>query len=325
MKKTLFPAFLFLFFISCTDDGKKTLPGNTGRAGELVVVIPDAEWSSVTGEKLLSHFANDMHGLPQPEPLFDVAQIAPTGFSNIFKTHRNILLTEIKAGNKNQVEVKKDVWAQSQLVIKISAEDTVTFNRMLSTNATKIINYFLEQERERIIESYSKQKDEGVISMLKEKYGVTLFVPRGYNIAREGENFVWLQYETTDIIQSILIYSYPYTAQNTFTKNYLIAKRDSVAEKYVPGPEDGSFMQTDTVFGSPMLSEINFNGNYATELRGLWYVKNDFMGGPYINYSFLDKTKNRVISIDAFVFAPKFDKRNYLRQVEAIAYSLKVD
>lgn len=325
MKIKLLLFYCVLFFVSCTDDGKKTLPGNTGRAGELVVVIPDTEWNSVTGEKVLSHFADDMHGLPQPEPLFDVVQIAPTGFSNIFKTHRNIVLAEIKAGNKNRVEVKKDVWAQSQLVIKISAEDTATFNGILATNATKIINYFLEKERERIIESYSQQKDEGIISMLKEKHGVTLAIPRGYNIAREGDHFVWLQYETTDIIQSILVYSYPYTAQNTFTKNYLIAKRDSIAEKYVPGPEEGSFMQTDTVFGVPVLNEIDFNGNYATELRGLWYVKNDFMGGPYINYSFLDKAQNRIISIDAFVFAPKFDKRNYLRQVEAIAYSLKVN
>ncbi len=323
MEKKLFPFFLFLFFISCSDDGKKSLPGITGRPGELVIVIPDAEWKGLAGEKILDHFAADMQGLPQPEPLFDVVQIAPSGFSNIFKTHRNILLAEIKAGNKNTVEVKKDVWAQPQLVIKISAADTASFNGILNANSGKIINYFLQQERERIIDSYTKQKEDDIISLLKEKYNVSLAIPKGYNIAREGDNFVWLQYETSDIIQSILVYQYPYTDQNTFTKNYLVAKRDSIAAIYVPGPEEGSFMQTDTVFGAPVLNEIDFNGQYAAELRGLWYVKNDFMGGPYVNYTFLDKTQNRIISIDAFVFAPKFDKRNYLRQVEAIAYSVK--
>lgn len=321
----IFSFFIFIFFISCTNENgeKKTLPGITGRAGELIIVLPDSYWNSKTGERIRGFFAAEVPGLPQPEPVFDLVQIAPDNFSNIFQTHRNILLVEIKEENKNQVEIKKDVWAQPQMTIKISATDTAVFHSMLNDNAEKIIRYFLQKERERIMESYGKQKDKGIVSLLNEKHGVTLTVPQGYNIAREGENFVWLQYETKDIIQAVLLYHYPYTAQNTFTKNALIAKRDSIAKKYIPGPSDNSYMQTDTVYGAPTFTEIDFNGNYAAELRGLWYVKNDFMGGPFVNYSFLDKERNRVISLDVFVFAPKFDKRNYLRQLEAIAYSVK--
>lgn len=301
------------------------LPGITGRAGELVVVIPDAEWNGTAGEKIHRYFSEDVMGLPQPEPMFDVVQIAPSGFSNVFKTHRNLLVVDIKEGNKNMVEVKKDVWAQPQLLIKISTADTAAFNGILKSNANKITGYFLEKERERIIDSYTRQQDEGIATLLKDKHHISLALPKGYNVAREGKDFIWLQYETTDILQSILVYYYPYTDKNTFSEKNLIAKRDSVAEQYVPGPAENSFMQTDTVYGVPVLSEIDFNGNYAAELRGLWYVKNDFMGGPFVNYTFLDKTKNRIISVDAFVFAPKFDKRNYLRQVEAIAYSVKMN
>jgi hypothetical protein len=53
-------------------------------------------------------------------------------------------------------------------------------------------------------------------------------------------------------------------------------------------------------------------------------VEGDFMGGPYINLSVLDASKNRVITLDGFVYAPKYNKRNYLRQVEAMMYSLEL-
>lgn len=319
---------LFLFFfaaaiVSCKNEGTKTLPGITGRAGELIIVVADNDWNGDTGDQLHSVFAKEVASLPQSEPMFDVVQIAPTGFSNIFKTHRNILIAEIKEGNKNVVEVKKDVWAQPQLMIRISASDTAAFRSILDQNADKITGYFLKKERERIVDSYIKQKDKGVCGLLEEQYGIDLALPRGYNIARQEKDFVWLQYETKDIIQSVLIYTYPYTDKNTFTKKNLIAKRDSVGKKYVPGPEEGSYMQTDTTYAVPVLNETDLNGEYVAELSGLWYVKNDFMGGPFVNYTFLDKANNRIISLDAFVFAPKFEKRNYLRQLEAIVYSVK--
>ena len=47
-------------------------------------------------------------------------------------------------------------------------------------------------------------------------------------------------------------------------------------------------------------------------------MKNGFMGGPYINYSMVDEKRNRVICIDGYVYCPKFDKREYLREQEAL-------
>ncbi len=46
------------------------------------------------------------------------------------------------------------------------------------------------------------------------------------------------------------------------------------------------------------------------------------MGGPFISLSTFDKERNRIVTVEGFVYAPKFDKRNYLRQVEAILYTL---
>lgn len=74
----------------------------------------------------------------------------------------------------------------------------------------------------------------------------------------------------------------------------------------------------------PTFNIFEFKNNYAAEMRGLWRMENDFMGGPFVNLSVLDISNNRVIMLDGFVYAPRFDKRNYLRQVEAIIYSLEL-
>ena len=46
-------------------------------------------------------------------------------------------------------------------------------------------------------------------------------------------------------------------------------------------------------------------------------------GGPFVNYSFYDEEQARIYMIDGMVFAPKHDKRELLRQAEAIAYTLR--
>ena len=48
------------------------------------------------------------------------------------------------------------------------------------------------------------------------------------------------------------------------------------------------------------------------------------MGGPFISHTRLDELHNRLITIEGFVFAPGRDKRNLLRQVEAMVYSVQM-
>ncbi len=47
------------------------------------------------------------------------------------------------------------------------------------------------------------------------------------------------------------------------------------------------------------------------------------MGGPFVAHSFYSKDNKDIITLFAWVYAPKYDKRQYLRQVESIAYSFE--
>ena len=65
---------------------------------------------------------------------------------------------------------------------------------------------------------------------------------------------------------------------------------------------------------------MRINGRSWIELRGLWEVENDFMGGPFVSYTTLDERTNRLITLDCYVYSPKYGKRNYLRALEHLVY-----
>jgi hypothetical protein len=58
-------------------------------------------------------------------------------------------------------------------------------------------------------------------------------------------------------------------------------------------------------------------------LRGLWKVHGDFMGGPFVSVTTLDPIRGRVLTLEGYIYAPRKDKRELMRQVEAMIYSVR--
>ena len=109
-----------------------------------------------------------------------------------------------------------------------------------------------------------------------------------------------------------------------FNPKHIIQWRNTLTLEHIPGPSPISFMKVAMEFNPPIFDTItDFPGGYAVETRGLWEVENDFMGGPFINYTFVDKANNKVITLDGYVYNPNEDKKNYLRQLEAIFFAAK--
>ncbi len=171
-----------------------------------------------------------------------------------------------------------------------------------------------------------KSQENDIHKKLLSNHQIDLVVPKGYTINFEEDNFIWLDNRHRNIIEGILIYYYPYTDSNTFTKDYLVEKRNSILKKYVPGEKEGSYSATEMRF--PIESnEYKLNGEkYTFELRGLWNVVGGFaMGGPFISITQYDEDRNRIVTVDGFLFAPDEDKRNLVKRLEAILYSLKFE
>ena len=83
-------------------------------------------------------------------------------------------------------------------------------------------------------------------------------------------------------------------------------------------------MGTEIEFVPPMVTPVNdFPAGYAKEMRGMWKVENDYMGGPFVSYTFVNPTPGKLVTVEGFYYEPNQKKRNMMLQLESIAYSLK--
>jgi len=306
---------------------KASLPNSSGKYGEVLVVVDTTYENRKTGEQLERIFYKAMDGMPQQEAMFRMSTVAPSGFQSILKRSRNVLKLSIGNGKKTDINIERDVWAKNQLFIQITAASDEDAARILEKNTKTIRDYFNEEELERLKDQYSIKPQKDLISEMKKKHELSLLVPPGFIKIDDFSNGFWLKKEKSigehQILQGLSVYYAPYDQDSVFQTNNMVELRNAFTKVYIQGARDSSYMQ---VYGDylPATQEINLNGSYAVEYRGLWNMANDFMGGPFLHYTFVDEANNRVINLDGFVFAPKFNKREYLRELEAIMKSVKV-
>lgn len=311
------------FFQSCSDNSMVMRQNVTGRPNEILVVIGEDTWDGKPGELIRKTLAQPQIGLPQEEPVFGLINIAPSAFKKIFKSTRNIIQITISSTvTTPEVLMKDDAWASPQATVEIKAKDADQFVQLFNDNSNKILSYFISAEKKRLSSTYEKTYESIIYNLLNNEFNLTMKVPPGFAVAKKDKDFVWYKYETPDISQGIILYTIPYKSDSTFTMNYMVALNDSVLKKNVPGPIDGSYMSIEKRLDQ-VFNITEHNKNYASEMRGLWRLENDYMGGPYISLAELDASNQRVVVAFGYVYAPSKDKRNFLQQVEVMIYSLK--
>ncbi len=328
VSRTLFFIFHFslLTLFSCGATDRPAKPSATGRAGEMLVVMDSNLWDGVAGESVRNTFQQLEPMFLQPEPLFDLVPIDNRSFVPMFETHRHIFMASIDPSlPRATIEMTRDVWSYPQMVIRVKAPNDSILEVVMERNAEAFVDRYLAVEKERLINAYKRMTNHSARQAVYDKFGISMVVPEGYYVAVEGEQFMWLRRTGTreDLDMGVLIASLPYRDPAIdFSFETIAARRDSLTRQFIPGQLPGSFMTTYPEL-TPQFREISFNGRYAVEARSLWRVEGDFMGGPFVNYTVVDEHTNRVFIFDGFVYAPKFDKRDYLRQVKAVIYSVE--
>lgn len=58
-----------------------------------------------------------------------------------------------------------------------------------------------------------------------------------------------------------------------------------------------------------MWRQIEFNGIRGTELRGLWAMEGDMMGGPFVLHAIADEANGRVVVAEMIVYYPGGKKK----------------
>ncbi len=303
---------------------KALLPNISGKAGEVIVVIDKGNWEGSVGITLRDTLAADCPYLPQAEPLYTLVNVARSGFGNMFKVHRNIILTNISSSvTEPGVVFKQDVWAAPQCVIGINAPDNDTAVALIKENSAKIKTTLEQAERNRVIANAKKFEERSITPAIMNLVGGAPHFPSGYQIKAKNPEFIWVTYAPQYTQQSVLIFKYPVVeGENMMGRESLLANINAMLERNVPGMFDNTYM-TIAQAVQPSVTYMKYKGLDFAEVRGLWDVHNDYMGGPFVAHAFYSKDGKDIIVMLAFVYAPKYDKRHYLRQIESILYSFE--
>jgi len=321
LKFSLICLILIVGVSSCKKTTKGLMPTVTGQSGEMLVLSNKTLWDGTVGDSIKVIFNDIQIGMPQDEAVMDLFHVNHEAFTSMFKTHRSIMEIKIsKSVKKPKLIVKDNMYARTQAYMRVEASSNNEMLEMLSQNRTKILAYFLRSERDRKIGVITKAPVQEIFDLLKKDEKFSLSFPSGYEVRKDEPDFFWASKETPEASQGMFIYTYDYLSEDAFSKEAILSKRDDLLKALVPGPSKGSYMTTEKTFPISF-RHFEFQGNYAVESRGLWKVENDFMGGPFVNVSFLDTVNNRVICMDAYVYRPNKDKREMLRELEAVMYT----
>ena len=325
--KNLFSIFIVAILLtSCVGTDKFVLRNSLGKINKVMVVTNASDWNADLGNAIRNSFGEIMVGLPQPEPILSVSQIAPNGFGSMMKVSRNILI--IGEGKKEDFYIKKNVYAQPQTIIYVYGTDDASVIKVFNKHKKEIIAAFISSDILMTQNIFKNNKlDESQFKTLQ-NLGVTFTAPENFKTVDDTGEFLWLRQHLTSGIaktgsNNILVYSIPLEDEAKVSEN-IVAVRNSIGEKYIPGTDPETMHMITEEAYTPFTSETILDGKKTYETRGKWEVKNDFMAGPFVNYSVVDKKNNRIVVFEGFTYAPSVNKRAFLFELEAIAKSMKI-
>lgn len=326
-----------LVLVMACGSGNGHLPDSAGGQGEVLVVMGKGHWEGEPGAAVRSILEQPLEGLPRREPRFRVAQTTPENFGSLLAVHHSVLLADIgAAADTTGVVRQRDRHARGQYLVRVAAKDPAQWIGLFQQEGYKAADELEAHQRDRLRKRLSGERDAALAGTLKEKYQIELDIPAGYRVVAHGEDATWLQRDRVvsgggmdhNVIEGVLVHIHPYTSEASFTVPFLVEQRDSVTKALVDGPNDGSYMIVQRSFEDmdlmPTSRTVTLDGRFAFLMRGLYGMHGAKMGGPFVSLSTVDEARGRLITVEGFAYAPHFDKRDYVRELEAILFSLRI-
>lgn len=326
MRKTFAIVFAVLLLAGCQSRENQALMkrSSSGKTCEVLLAADKIAYSGDAREVIDSILKAPQQGLPQDEPMFSVVNIPVSSLHNtqMFQMHRNIILCDIAEGNPDKLYISHDRWASPQVMIDIAASSPEALKHLLRVHANTIKKELYKTEHQRIINAFYGTRNVDLMKRVKEAFGFGMTFSDEFRWAEGDDGFAWIRKETKDFSLDILINVTPYRDEDQFSDAKIENRLDTIMRRHVPGPADGSYMGTErrteishTLYDYP-------GSEYCIETRGLWRLFGDFMGGPFVTYTLLSPDKKNIIDVTGFVYCPRFDKRDYLMQVDGICNSI---
>jgi hypothetical protein len=343
-----------LVLASCSGEISEKIAGKQfafGKAGKLAVLVDDNIWDRHPGDTMRYYYGSAYPILPQPEPLFD---LQPHSFDAliqepILKQLRSYLVlanmsdkesditkmvlddmtqSTINSGYGDktyQLKVGKNKWAENQLVLYIIGKNESGLidgiKASLPAYTKRLYDFDKIQYHANL---FGGGHNEAIENKIAEYYGINMPIPDRYLISIDKPPFLWIQHNSTKVTNSYVFYKKPYQDRSIFTEEKMIELRDSLTRLNISSTTPNSYMVVNDVDLPTFHYTREINGQYASELRGIWDMKNEFMGGAFATFLIHNPKRDEVVFVDAFVFGPGQSKREYMKQLIYLVEEIKI-
>lgn len=280
---------LAAFTTSCDSD--KTKPASSAKPYE-VVVVDDS--TGIISKAL----TEPMEALPQAEPQYDAVNISGKEYNGIMRLARTVVIYD----KRSRLAVSRNINAQPQLIIRTDG-----------SNPRELRSRLLAFELGSAINQLRRKNNHKASELIAKATGVAMLCPPDMTSSKESAGFAWVSNNSADRMQNIAAFTIKGSPRN------LVMAVDSALSHNIPGERDNSCMQ---LAGQPVaVRNMHLGKRKFTQWRGLWEMRGDAMGGPYVLHFY--RIDGKTVGVMAFVYAPATDKRNLTRQIEAALYTIK--
>ena len=332
------------------------LPLATGAKHELLVVSDSATWNGVVGDAVRAELAKPIATLPNQQGAFKLRfQGLASGLLPGLKKTRNVLFvgpisdsTEVarflrarvpeaqreavEGGRSVALSTRDDLWASGQVVtFATAATDSILARAILDAGPTLRARYDANVLAATVVSMFDAGRQTEVEAGLLADHGFAVNVQHDYlqvqdttvtALGRTGQ-FVRFRRVIPETWRDFFVF-YQDGVSELPPPDELDRLTDRLLQDLVQGTEEDAYVAVD--FRRPVTYDtVRVAGYESLEMRGMWRMVGDLMGGAFIRYAWVDPAQQRLYVYYGMTFAPSrtHDKREFLRQMQAIATTFR--
>lgn len=345
---------LFFAAVAGCQNGKRNpeyMRQASGKPGDIVIIMDSVQWNGPLGKEVKKLFYADVQGLPRQEYIFNVIHLHPSsriqmltelknlvfiftldqktpGSRNVIKRFDPEMIQRAKTDTSFYIVTEENVYAKGQEVVYLFGDTQENLIHHLQQKGDNLIDFFENTERERLTKKIFNTKSGSDISdFMRKEQQIEMHFTGGYKLADKTNEFIWFRKIEPEVDSDIFISWKPYESQYQLLPDSLIDWRNEIAKKYLfedpESPDSYLVTETEIPFNPIVAKQVDFNGHFAMEIRGLWRTNNKSMGGPFVGYALVDQTRGLLYYIEGFTYSPGKPQREIMRELEAILWTFK--
>ncbi|MEX2463092.1 MAG: DUF4837 family protein [Balneolaceae bacterium] len=342
------PIAIILLLSACNADYR---PISIGPIDEVIVVMDSTDWDSETALAIEETFGKLIGTLPTAEPTYKLIfrDFSTNEELDNLREHKNIIFAStldddnnvaslIRAILSDEIEERvrqgesfafplQDRWVRDQWTLLLTSTSDLELSEKILNSESSLVGNLMDLEfQRRTAELFRRGEQVAISDSLWKKYGWSVRMQHDYTQSVDVDDVVVFKRYLPDNNRWMLAWWEDDVDNIDFLDSeWINAHRDSLLHQYLRGEREESYITTE--YRRPVITDEMVRSDHIMgfETLGTWMMTNDFMGGPFVNFTYYDPQTERLFMIEYGQFAPSVTKRTFVRQFRAMGRTFQAD